>query len=587
MATSKRQQSEGGDELRELKITCMDNLLASPEVRVYFKDLESRFLLVSSGCDATLPAGYALEELIGKTDFDFYSEEHAAAALKDEREIIDTGVSIEGKLERETFRDRADAWVSTSKMPLRDAQGQIIGTFGVTRDVTAQIRAERALAHQVLHDPVTGLANRMSLMDRTKQALVAMERLPGRLAVLFVDLDHFKEVNDSFGHDAGDKVLVETGRRLATVSRRSDTVARLGGDEFVVLCASLHEDDDVLQIARRIVEGVRAPYVSDGRDLSVSCSVGICVTADPHADPEELIRSADEAMYDAKAAGRNCHRVFDPSQHVVSTSSRLRTDLVHAINNGEFFLLYQPLFSMEDQSLVGVEALVRWRHPERGIIPPDAFIPFAEEHGLIAGIDAIVLDEACRQLAEWSRRDGWPDSFTMAINVSGRELAAANFADLVTDAIRRHALAPQRICLEITETAFVGGWSEIQETLSSLSTSGVRIALDDFGTGYSSLAHLQHMKVDVVKIDRSFVEHIGRSDRDREIVAAVTAMSHALGISVVGEGVETDKQFDTLVGLDCDQCQGFLLARPTSAESIAALVELDAPDAGVDTLTRT
>jgi diguanylate cyclase (GGDEF)-like protein/PAS domain S-box-containing protein len=572
MVRAKKQRSEENDQLRELKLACMDNLLATPEARVYFKDLQSRFLLVSAGCDATVPSGHALDELIGKTDFDFYSQEHAAAAFEDEQQIIRDGKPIVGKLERETFHDRADAWASTSKMPLRNKHGKIIGTFGITRDVTAQIKAENALAYQVLHDPVTGLVNRFALMDRLAQALVAMERLPGRLAVLFVDLDHFKEVNDSFGHDAGDQVLAEVGRRLLRFSRHADTVARLGGDEFVVLCASLRDDDDVPLIADRIVEGVRTSYVEDGHELSVTCSVGIAITSDPHAEPEQLIRDADEAMYEAKASGRDRHCVFDPSQHIASNANRLKIDLSHAIECGELFLLYQPLFSLEDQTLVGVEALVRWRHPERGVVPPDEFIPFAEQHGLIGRIDSFVIDEACRQLAEWIHRDGWPISFTMAVNVSGRELAESGFAGLVAEAIRRHAIAPERICLEITETAFVAGWGEIQETLAALSSLGVRIALDDFGTGYSSLAHLQRMKVDILKIDRSFVEQIGTSERDRAIVAAVTAMSHALGISVVGEGVETDHQLVTLASLDCDQGQGFLLARPMSAEAVVALV---------------
>ncbi len=560
------------EELRELKLTCMDNLLATPEVRMYFKDLQSRFLLVSAGCDATLPTGHATDELIGKTDFDFYSKEHAEAAFKDEQDIICSGKPVQGKLERETFDGRADAWVSTSKMPLCDEHGRIIGTFGITRDVTAQIKAEIDLAYQVLHDSVTGLANRFSLMDRMKQALLAMERRPGRLAVLFVDLDHFKEVNDSFGHDAGDQVLVEVGRRLTRFSRRADTVARLGGDEFVVLCASLSDGDDVSLIAERIVDGIRAAIVNDGNEMFVTCSVGLVVTNDPQVEPEELIRFADEAMYDAKASGRDRHRVFDPSRHIASTSNRLKVDLIHAIDNCELFLVYQPLFSLEDQSLVGVEALVRWRHPERGVVAPDEFIPFAEKHALIGRIDRFVLDEACRQLAEWTQREGWPLSFTMAVNVSGRELSEPSFAGVVAEALHRHGIAPQRICLEITETAFIGGWGEIQETLAALSSLGVRIALDDFGTGYSSLVHLQRMKVDMVKIDRSFVENIGRSDRDREIVAAVTAMSHALGMSVVGEGVETDRQLNTLVGLDCDQVQGFLLARPMSAEAVAELL---------------
>ncbi len=572
MVTAKRDETPAVDQLAELKLICMENLLEAPGVRVYFKDLDSRFLLVSKGCEATVPVGLSTKDLIGKTDFDFYSREHAEAAYRDEQDIIASGIAIENKLERETFRGRADAWVSTTKMPLRDAQGGVIGTFGITRDVTAQIKAERDLAYQVLHDSVTGLANRYCLMDRLTQALVAMERRSGHLAILFLDLDHFKEVNDTYGHDAGDLVLAEVARRLTTLSRRTDTVARLGGDEFVVLCASLSDEDDASLVAQRIVEGIRVPIERDGLEFAVTCSVGIIETSDPRADPEDLIRGADEAMYEAKASGRDRHRVYDPALHFASRANHLKIELDRALTNQELFLLYQPLFSLDDQALVGVEALVRWAHPELGVVAPDDFIPFAEQHGLIGAIDAYVLNEACRQLNEWTTREGWPSGFTMAVNVSGRELSNSGFAGLVSDALRRHDIAPLRLCLEISETEFIGGWAEIQETLESLTALGVRIALDDFGTGYSSLAHLQRMKIDTVKIDRSFVENIGRSDRDREIVAAVTAMSHALGMSVIGEGVETDHQLATLAGVDCDQGQGFLMARPMSADAVVALV---------------
>ena len=247
MAEAKLQQqwSQESETLRELKLTCMGNLLATTEERMYFKDVRSRFLLVSAGWIAAIAPDRTAEEIVGKTDFDFFSKEHASAAFEDEQRIIRTGEPMVGKLERETFRNGMSPWVSTTKMPLRDERGQIIGTFGISRDVTAQIRAESALAYQVLHDPVTGLANRVALMDRLTQAVVGLERQPGRLAVLYVDLDHFKAINDSFGHDAGDQVLAEVGHRLSGLSRRGDTVARLGGDEFVVLCGDLRDDDDV------------------------------------------------------------------------------------------------------------------------------------------------------------------------------------------------------------------------------------------------------------------------------------------------------------------------------------------------------
>jgi diguanylate cyclase (GGDEF)-like protein/PAS domain S-box-containing protein len=567
------QRSQESEPLRGIERTCMRNLLSTTEECVYFKDLHSRFLLVSAGWIAAVTPGRAVEEIIGKTDFDFFSEEHAAAAFEDEQQIVRTGEPMVGKLEQETFLDRTGPWVSSTKMPLRDERGQIIGTFGISRDVTAQIKAEKALAYQVLHDPVTGLANRAALMDRLSQGLAALERQPGRLAVLFVDLDHFKAVNDSFGHDAGDQVLAEVGRRLSQLSRNADTVARLGGDEFVVLCGALRDDDDVGLIADRIVQGIRSPYIEDGRDLSITCSVGIVVTGDPLAEPERLIRDADEVMYEAKETGRNRYRVFDSSRRILTGASRLQAELSRAIENEELFLLYQPLFSLEDRSLVGVEALVRWRHPQRGIVLPDDFIPFAEQHGLIGKIDSFVLNEACRQLAEWTSRDGWPSGFTMAVNVSGAELSDPEFVGRVAEVLRGNGIPATLLCLELTETAFVGEWGDVQETLSALSKLGVRVALDDFGTGYSSLAHLQRLKVDILKIDRSFVAQIGRSPRDREIVGAVTAMSHALGITVVGEGIETSHQLDTLAGLDCDQGQGFLFARPLSPEAVVALMD--------------
>ena len=567
------QRSQESEPLRGIERTCMRNLLSTTEECVYFKDLHSRFLLVSAGWIAAVTPGRAVEEIIGKTDFDFFSEEHAAAAFEDEQQIVRTGEPMVGKLERETFHYGPGNWVSSTKMPLRDERGQIIGTFGISRDVTAQIKAEKALAYQVLHDPVTGLANRAALMDRLSQGLAALERQPGRLAVLFVDLDHFKAVNDSFGHDAGDQVLAEVGRRLSQLSRNADTVARLGGDEFVVLCGALRDDDDVGLIADRIVQGIRSPYIEDGRDLSITCSVGIVVTGDPLAEPERLIRDADEVMYEAKETGRNRYRVFDSSRRILTGASRLQAELSRAIENEELFLLYQPLFSLEDRSLMGVEALVRWRHPQRGVVLPDDFIPFAEQHGLIGKIDSFVLNEACRQLAEWTTRDGWPSGFTMAVNVSGAELSDPEFVGRVAEVLRGNGIPAALLCLELTETAFVGEWGDVQETLSALSKLGVRVALDDFGTGYSSLAHLQRLKVDILKIDRSFVAQIGRSPRDREIVGAVTAMSHALGITVVGEGIETSHQLDTLAGLDCDQGQGFLFARPLSPEAVVALMD--------------
>lgn len=314
---------EADPKRRSLERLCMQNLLANREERLYFKDLESRFLLVSEGFLAFEAPGHDAQEILGKTDFEVFSEPHARAALEDERWIIATGQPIVEKVERETYRDRPDAWVSTTKLPLRDDNGAIVGTYGISRDVTAQVAAEQALAHQALHDPVTGLSNRFALQDRLAQALVVLERQPGGVALAFVDLDDFKSVNDRHGHDAGDEVLVAAGRRLSAAARRGDTVARYGGDEFVLLCPLRRRDVDVGTIGRRLVRSLRRPIsLSEGDEVTVTCSVGVARSEDAGEDAERLLQCADRAMYEAKAAGGNCLRVFSPAGATVPASER-------------------------------------------------------------------------------------------------------------------------------------------------------------------------------------------------------------------------------------------------------------------------
>ena len=298
--------------MRELELTCMRNLLSCTEERVYFKDTLSRFLLVSAGWIAAYAPGRTAAEVTGKTDFDFFGEDHASAAFADEELIIGTGEPIVGKLERETHAGHPDAWVTSTKMPLRDESGRIIGTFGISRDVTAQITAEKALAHQALHDPLTGLPNRLALMDRLAQALVAMERHPSCVAVLCIDMDNFKGINDFYGHDAGDLVLAEAGRRLSALARRGDTVARLSGNEFVMLCQDLSSHAIPL-IGDRITRSIAVPFADRGQDLSVTCSIGIAVTSDVTSEPARLIHDAEMATYEAKKAGRNRCQLYHPA----------------------------------------------------------------------------------------------------------------------------------------------------------------------------------------------------------------------------------------------------------------------------------
>src|SRR6201996_1209753 len=346
----KRLKPDHRRELEEFALVFMRNLLASGEERVFFKDRQSRFLLVSEGWLAACAPGRTAADLIGKTDFDVFGGEHASMAFEDEQQIIRTGQPVVGKIERETFAGRPDCWVSTTKMPLRDTAGQIIGTFGISRDVTAMVRAEKALAHQALHDPLTGLPNRIALMDRLAQTLLGIERprvsrlgvdrVRAQVAVLFVDLDNFKEINDSYGHNAGDLVLAEVARRLSALARRTDTVGRLGGDEFGVLCGDLDLHATASRLADRILHAVAAPFAEAGQDLSVTCSVGIAATSEASTEPDRLLREADAAMYEAKKAGRNRCRAYDPAHRSRAEKDTLYTELADGIDQGQLFCVY-------------------------------------------------------------------------------------------------------------------------------------------------------------------------------------------------------------------------------------------------------
>ena len=557
----------------ELDRLCMRNLLETPGERVFFKDLQGRLLRISTSFLRDYAHGASLDEVIGKTDFDFFTAEHASAAFEDEQEVIRTGEPVLGKIERETFHDRPDAWVSTTKLPLRDDDGRIVGTFGISRDMTALILAEQALAHQAFHDPVTGLANRVALTSRLAQDLVSLRRTGGLLALLFVDLDNFKLINDAFGHEAGDRVLVEVGRRLLRVSRAGDTVARFGGDEFVMLCNGLRADDDVRLIATRAARAIGEQVIEgcNGNGITVTGSIGVAMTPDASADPDDLLRQADIAMYEAKVSGRNGFCIFDgdlPARALAHCD--FGAAIRKAIDNSELFVLYQPFFSLEDASLCGAEALVRWRHAERGVLAPEDFIPLAEKRGLVDAIDSFVLDQACRQLSRWAREGPCTDHLSVAVSLSGGQLSDPALVERVASTIKRHDLVPSRLCLQITEAGLMRETRGAATVLSALSDLGVLLALGHAGTAYAVLAHAQRLNVDILKLDRSFVEQIG-GGHDQTIIGGIVAMARALGMSVVCDGIAADRQLDVLRVLGCDEGQGFLWARPLPPEQVAVL----------------
>ena len=461
-------------------------------------------------------------------------------------------------------------WYHTRMVPELGHQGAIDTVLVLIRDVTDRKEMEDALTHQALHDPLTGLPNRALLLDRVEQALRRLERHPARVAVLFLDLDRFKVVNDSLGHAAGDRLLVDVGDRLAATSRPGDTVARFGGDEFVVLCEELQHDDRAVAIAERFAEALARPFAYEGRELSLTASVGIASSVEADADPAALLRDADAAMYRAKERGRARYQLFDTALRDQAVDRLdLELDLRGALERGELQVAYQPIVSLGHDRVVGAEALLRWHHPERGSLIPDDFLDVAEETGLMVPIGEWTLRQACSQIARWNQACADNDPpMLLAVNLSGRQLADPNLTDAVATAVEAVGVDPSQLCVEITEAALIHDPVDAQSALGALTALGVRVALDDFGTGYSSLGYLRRSPVDIIKIDRAFIEGIGRDPENAAIVTAVIAMAHALGLTTVAEGVETDQQLAAVGGLGIDWVQGNYFSAPISSDAL-------------------
>ena len=429
----------------------------------------------------------------------------------------------------------------------------------------------RELSHQALHDMLTGLPNRALVLDRAEQLLARTARQPDRVAgALFIDIDGFKHVNDNLGHAAGDQLLRTVGQRLQGAVRGQDTVGRLGGDEFVVLVESTADEATLDILADRLTEVLREPVeLDDGRKIfSVTASIGVAVGQ--HVSPDALLRDADLALYAAKAAGKDRYALFEASMYAgVEGRRELEADLSTALQEDQFFLLYQPIFDMPSREAVGVEALIRWRHPTRGIVHPDSFIPLAEESGLIVPIGRWVLDEACRQAAQWAAAGL---EIGMSVNVSAQQLGRKGFDEDVRRALAQSGIAASSLTLEITESTLMSNVPAACEHLETIKALGVRLAIDDFGTGYASLSNLQRVPVDVLKIDMSFVAALNDGGQSRELLQAILGVAQALSLTVVAEGVENDGQLTALEEMGCQMAQGFLLERPGPAADILSIL---------------
>jgi diguanylate cyclase (GGDEF)-like protein/PAS domain S-box-containing protein len=481
----------------------------------------------------------------------------------------------------ETIRDHETVWqrrdgvpvhVSCTVSPVRNEHGFVVGASVVTRDVTERHRAAEALRHATLHDPLTRLPNRELLMDRLRTALLQSERRGARVAVLCLDLDSFKDVNDSLGHAAGDLVLAEMAHRLAGAVRHGDTVARFGGDELVIV-RETKDEEETSRFAARVAECFNDPMdVDEVAELFVTACIGVAISR-PGTKAEDLVREADAALYRAKDKGRAAIEFFDED---LRSRARSRVDLGaslrRALERGELFLVHQPLVSLGEVQFRGSEALIRWDHPDRGVISPLDFIPLAEETGLIVPVGEWVLSEALRQIALWRRRFPRVPNYSIAINLSARQLTSPDLVAAVARALETSAVPPDSVYLEITESTLLSKVASNLDTLRLLRDLGVHLTVDDFGTGYSSLSYLRQLPIDSLKIDRSFINGLGVDVHDTAIVEAVIGLAKVLDLDVVAEGVETRAQLALLREMGCRMGQGFLFSEPLDPSAMETLL---------------
>lgn len=522
----------------------------------------------------TETTGYTAEEALGQTPRLLASGRHDPAFYAEMWQALNERGAWSGEIwNRRRNGEVYPEWLNINV--IRNAAGEVQNYVGVFSDVTHFKSIQDRLHELAFYDPLTNLPNRKLLYDRLEQAVMRSRRKGSRFALLFIDLDRFKDVNDSLGHGFGDKILIEAANRLRKLARESDTVARLGGDEFTLILPDAPEDWQLAGIANRVLAALSQPIEAEGRKVFLSASVGIARYPNDGQGVEELLRHADTAMYRAKADGRNRFCFFTPElNEAVVRRLRLETELRESIQNGQLHVVWQPQVRLADRKPVGAEVLARWRHAELGDVPPSQFIPVAEECGLIVDLSRWVFEHALQTAAEWLT----PDSelpMRIAINMSALHLRHENAADDVMRMLRKYRIDPNLVELELTESALMGRDASSEAFVQKLGAHGLSFAVDDFGTGYSNLAYLKRFTVHRLKIDRAFVQDITESAADRQIVAAIIAIGHSLGLTVVAEGVETLEQERILREMGCDEAQGYLYSRPIAFEELSSFLRQD------------
>ncbi|MEO6013975.1 MAG: EAL domain-containing protein [Devosia sp.] len=583
LTASDRVQGELGDRLAALsEIIEERNLLHAlidqvPD-QLFIKDKSLRFLVANNAVvsDKTFLDGQPMSAaaLIGKSDFDLFPAEIAQRFADAELEIMQSGDPVTTDMRENIDGKGWSKWVSMTKVPIRNDKHEVIGLLGVGRDVTSRKQAEERVQFLAHHDFLTGLPNRALFADRLGQAILASRRDGGRLAVVFCDLDRFKMVNDSLGHLAGDTLLTIAAGRMVGCLRSTDTVARLGGDEFVILLNDVGEGPDGVM---RTIEKVRSSLSERvdvlGQEFTVTTSIGVATFPDNGHTAEELLTAADAAMYRAKELGRD-NVQFHSSVVTTSAASKrlqLAEGLRRALANDEFVLHYQPQIDLKSGKIFAVEALIRWQHPELGLLSPDAFIGLAEETGLIVPIGRWVIKQACAQNAVWQAEGMRP--IAVSVNVSARQFGNNGLVDDVRRALEQSGLAASYLDLELTESMIMQDLGQAIKTMKDLEALGVRLSIDDFGTGYSSLSALKSFPIARLKIDRSFVAGLSSDEGDRAIATAVISLGQKLNLRVIAEGVESDEQLKFLTDNGCDEVQGFKFSKPIAPADVVALMK--------------
>ena len=554
------------------------NIIDTAPVRIFWKDRDSNYL----GCNKLFANDAGLnsqEDMIGKNDLELVWEDQAQDYMKDDQEVINSGVAKISYEESQTHEDGSVIWISTSKTPLLDTNNNIIGVLGVYIDITKQKetmiamqKAKDDLGYQAEHDILTGLPNRTLYYDRLHQAIKQASRTKTKVGVIFIDLDRFKEINDTFGHDTGDKIVQLLADRLSEHLRKVDTIARFGGDEFILLVENLSNLNNLNDILHKLMKAMETPFIVEDHSLHLTLSAGVSIYPDDGHSAEILIRNADTAMYRAKNDGRNTYHFYTKEMTMESFTHLVMTkNIRQALDNKEFLVYYQPQIDGYTHEFIGMEALVRWISPEDGFISPADFIPIAEDCGLIDKIGHYVFEEAVTQIVKW-HKEGLTTGH-MSINLSPQELHQENFIEHLQESLTRLECDPAWIELEITEGYIMKSPNEAIEMLKRIRNLGIKLSMDDFGTGYSSLSYLKKLPISKLKIDQAFVRELPENTHDIAIVQSIISMAKAMDFDVIAEGVETLVQHDFLIEQGCHKIQGYFYSKPIPANEMQEFIK--------------